>query len=146
MRVYRLFNHSEHAQATQLHFLDRASAEKYIDTVRWPYENLTYYQLPDGSKIPLKDLDVRVEVVEMPGTYDTELDCIITERDGELGHSDIVPGKAFNPDDWLEFTIKEWMNDKIAPRLDAAETAIRESSKMDKFMKDRWKERGAKGG
>ena len=144
MRVYRIFNATDHVLATHLHFLDRHAAQKYADTVRWPYENLGLYPCADGRHIPLKDLELRIESAEHPGAYDPDLDCVITERHGELGRSDVIPGLCFDPDDFRPFTPAEWMDEKMAPKLEAIEAAMREQLKLSNFIKDRWKERGAK--
>jgi hypothetical protein len=100
MRVYRLFNVSEHEPASGLHFLGRDEAERYKELVKWPYANEGTWPLADGRVLPLERLELRVEPLERPWLADPELGLVVFEQDGQLGGAALLPGDCFDPDEW----------------------------------------------
>jgi hypothetical protein len=100
MKAYRLHNRSEPGPASPLHFLSKAGADGYRDYFRWPYQNTGRYPLHQGGSIPVADLDLRTEEVEVKAVLAPELDLLFVERDGAIGVCYLLPGDCFNPDDW----------------------------------------------
>ena len=120
MRLYRVWNLTEHGPATPLHFLDRPSADRFVVIFKWPHEPSGLYLRQDGSEIPLAELQLRIESVDMPVMVDQALDSVFSFKEGELGRSFLLPGHCFDPDDWRSVTEIEWSTPGINEQLEAA--------------------------
>jgi len=97
MKLYRLYNQTELKPASGLLFLKREDALKYQDLVRWPYANSGRWPLPGGLDIPLDRLELRVEVVDLPGELEKTLALVVMEHEGRLGGAALLPGDCFRP-------------------------------------------------
>jgi len=100
VRVYRLFNVSEHEPTCGLHFLGRDEAERYKELVKWPYANDGLWPLADGRELPLERVELRVEPLERPWLADPELGMVVFEQEGHVGGAPLLPGNCFDPDEW----------------------------------------------
>lgn len=125
MRLYRLYNLTEQAPASGLHFLKREGAEKYKDLVRWPYAESGRWPLPGGREIPLKDIDFYVEPVDLPVVVEPALGLAVMEREGVLGTSALLPGDCFDPKEWLACAQEELEHPFSGPLLEEARRRLR---------------------
>jgi|GEM_PF-2235231 hypothetical protein len=100
MRLYRLYNLSEHAPACGLLFFRRDQAEQYRELVKWPYANTQRWPLPDGREIPLAAVDLRVELLERDVAQAPELGVVVFRNEGVPGGAPLLPGDCFDPDEW----------------------------------------------
>lgn len=141
MKAFRLYNLSELGPASPLHFLERAGAEGYRDYVKWPYLKTGFYPTRDGEKVPLADLDLRVEEVEINAVMVPELELLLIERDGIVGNCYVLPGKCYDPDSWAPASAAELGNPQAGPLLEEAQRRFRQDSHLEeraKLKDPRW--------
>lgn len=100
MKVYRLRNHSEGAPASSLLFLRREDAERYKELVLWPYANSGFWPLAAGGELPLDQVDLRAEAVELDACVEESLGLAVMMNAGRLGGVALLPGDCFDPDEW----------------------------------------------
>lgn len=137
MKAFRLYNLSELGPASPLQFLERAGAEGYREYVKWPYLKVGQFPLHDGSSIPLDDLDLRIEEVEINATLVPELELLLVERNGLIGTCYVLPGKCFDPDSWAPASSLELSNPQAGKLLDEAERRMRMDSQYEQRPKDK---------
>jgi hypothetical protein len=124
VRAYRLVVAQSQLPASPLHFLDRSDAARYQKILLWPWESLGYFQPLDGPKISLKDLQIRVDAVTLPGIYAAELDWALWRQSGELGFAPFVPGRAFDPGAWRAVSDQDRRDPMLAPKIANAEREL----------------------
>ena len=137
MKAFRLYNLTELGPASPLHFLERAGAEGYREYVTWPYEKTGHYPLRDGTKVRLADLDLRVEEFDLNAVLVPELEMLLIERDGVIGHCFILPGKCFDPDSWEPASAAELGNPQAGPLLEEAQRKMKQDSHLEERAKMR---------
>jgi hypothetical protein len=125
MRVYRLFNLSEHGPASGLHFLDRDEADRYRELVKWPYANEGTWPLADGRELPLERVELRVEPLERRWLAEPELGVVVFEQEGQLGGAPLLPGNCFDPDEWQAAPATELANPETAALWEKARLALK---------------------
>jgi hypothetical protein len=125
MKAFRLYNLTELGPASPLHFLEKSGAEGYRDYVRWPYLNSGRYPLSIGGTVPLEDLDLRTEQVDLNAVVIPELELVLLERDGIIGTCHILSGQCFDPDAWEPANISELANPQAGPLIEAAQQRLR---------------------
>jgi hypothetical protein len=124
VKLYRLYNLTELGPASGLHFFDRAKAEAYKELVKWPYADTGLWPMADGSRVLLKDVDLRVETVELKVLPLPNLDLVLSEQNELLGSCPLLPGDCFDPDDWKAFGPAELTHPTLGPQLDQAWNAL----------------------
>jgi hypothetical protein len=120
VKLYRLYNLSETAPAAGLHFLKREDAERYKEVVRWPYEASGRWPRADGGEIPLEQLDLRVEVVELPVLVDRSLELVLARHEGQLGSAPLLAGDCFDPRAWEACSPEDLAHPLLGPLLENA--------------------------
>ena len=120
MRLYRLYNLSEHAPASGLLFFRRDQAERYRELVKWPYANNQRWPLPDGREIPLAAVDLRVELIERAAFPEPELGVVVFRHEGAPGGAPLLPGDCFDPDEWAPAPALELDSPVTGPRWQRA--------------------------
>lgn len=125
MKAFRLYNLTELGPASPLHFLEKAGADGYRDYVRWPYEKTGRYPLHQGGSVPLADLDLRTEEVDVNAVLVPELEILLVERDGFVGTCHLLPGNCFNPDNWAPASSAELAHPEAGKLLDEAQKRLR---------------------
>lgn len=126
MRLYRLYNLTEHAPASGLLFFRRDQAEKYRELVKWPYLNSQRWPLPDGREIPLEAVDLRVEVLERPVAQAAELGLVVFRNEGVPGGAPWLPGDCFDPDEWQAASALDLESPDLAARWQAALVGLKD--------------------
>lgn len=124
MKTFRLYNLTELGPASPLHFLERSGAEAYRDYVRWPYGNSGRYPLHAGGSVPLADLDLRTEQVDLNGVLIPELELILLERDGMIGTCHVLPGHCFDPDSWEPANMAELGHPQAGALIEEAQRRL----------------------
>lgn len=124
MKLYRLYNLTELAPAAPLHFLKREDAEQYKEVIRWPYEAGGRWPMAKGGEIPLEQLDLRVEVVDLPVVLDRALDLVLAKHEGRLGAAPLLAGDCFDPRSWEACTPEELAHPARGPLLAKAQTKL----------------------
>lgn len=132
MRLYRVWNLSEHGPATPLHFLERQGADRFVTIFRWPHEPSGFYLRQDGGELPLAELQLRVESVDMPVLVDEGLESVFSFNNGELGRCYLLPGRCFDPDDWKPVSEVEWGTPGINEKLEEAGKKLVETLRRKK--------------
>jgi hypothetical protein len=120
MKLYRLYNLTEQAPAAGLHFLKREDAERYKEVIRWPYEAGGRWPTATGREIPLEQLDLRVEVVELPVHIDRVLELALALHEGRLGSAPLLAGDCFDPRGWEACTPEDLAHPLRGPLLENA--------------------------
>ncbi len=133
MRLYRVWNLTEHGPATPLHFLERQGADRFVTIFHWPHETTGLYLSQDGVESPLDQLQLRVESIEMPILVDDALESVFSFKEGELGRSYLLPGRCFDPDDWKPVTEIEWGTTGINAKLEEAGRRLVETLRRTKI-------------
>lgn len=124
MKLFRLYNLTELGPASGLHFMDRAKAEAYKDLVKWPYADTGLWPMADGSRVLLKDVDLRVETVDLKALALPNLDMVLMEQNATLGSCPLLPGDCFDPDEWRAFGPVEMTHPTLGPQLEQAWKAL----------------------
>ena len=125
MRVYRLFNVTEHGPASGLHFLERQQAEQYRELVKWPYANEGRWPLADGRELPLDRVELRVEPLERHWVVEPELGQVIFEQEGQLGGAPLLPGNCFDPDEWQAAPLADLASPELAVLWEKVRLALK---------------------
>lgn len=125
MRLYRVYNLTELGPASGLLFFKREDAEKYKELVKWPYVNDGRWPLSGGGSVPLNELELRVESLDMDVLPDQELDQVLWEQAGVLGAAPLLPGDCFDPDQWCAYSPADLANVHLGSRLELAWQALK---------------------
>jgi hypothetical protein len=125
MKAFRLFNLTELSPASPLYFLERSGAEGYRSYVRWPYGHTGRWPLQSGGSIPLTELDLRTEEVDLPAVRVPELEMILLVRDSIIGCCYLLPGDCFNPDQWEHLSATDLSDPHNGPLLHDAQKKLR---------------------
>jgi hypothetical protein len=124
MKLYRLYNLTELAPAAPLHFLKRDDAEQYKEVIRWPYAAGGRWPLAKGGEIPLEQLDLRVEVVDLPVLVDRDLDQVLAKFEDRLCAAPLLAGDCFDPRAWEACSPEELAHPLRGPLLARAQTRL----------------------
>jgi len=125
MRVYRLFNVTEHEPTCGLHFLEREEAERYKELVKWPYANDQRWPLAEGREVPLDRVELRVEPLERHWLAEPDLGVVVFEQDGQLGGAPLLPGNCFDPDEWQAAPAADMANPELFTLWEKARLALK---------------------
>jgi hypothetical protein len=130
MKIFRVINLSDHyLPATNLVFLDRADAQRYQKVLLWPFETLGYFSNSDGSRMPLDQVQFRVELQMMPAVHHAGLDWILWKKEGKLVYTPVVPGRCFDPEDYRVVGEHEMSDPELGPKIVEAEAQLHEGGK-----------------
>lgn len=129
MKAFRLVLSPDDLPASPLHFLDRSDASRYQKILLWPWEALGYFQTETGNKIPLGQLQMRVEPVSIPGIFEPDLDWVLWKVDGKLGFVPLVPGRCFDPGAWRTIHDHDIRDPMMAPKIAHASRELDDSQR-----------------